>query len=153
MICDKLATFADNTALNTGAPGSFIVGDQIDLQVERNIGVALGHAQLWLVIKVAQTATSGGAATAKFDFVTDDNGSLTTPAVIASTPVFPVADLVAGTVLAIIAIPISDAYERFVGIQQVTAGVAFTGGAVDAFFTTTPPAYRAYPQGDGAAIA
>lgn len=152
MICDKLATFADNTALNTGAAGNYIIGDQIDLQVERNIGVALGHAQLWLVIKVASDATSGGSATGTFDLVTDDNGSLSSPTVIASTPTYAVADLETGTALAILAVPISDAYQRYIGIRQRTGTAAFTGGSIDAFFTTTPPAYRAYAQGDGAAI-
>ena len=31
MITDKLATFADDTALNTGAAGDYVIGDQIDL--------------------------------------------------------------------------------------------------------------------------
>lgn len=153
MICDKLATLADNTPLNTGAAGNYIVGDQMDLQVNRNVGVALGHAQLYLVIKVAQTASGGAGATGTFDLVTDDNGALASPNVIFSTPTFAVADMTAGKVLAIVPLPISDSYERYVGLRQRTGVAAFTGGQVDAFLTTSPPAYRAYEQGDGAAIA
>lgn len=153
MICDKLATFADDTALNTGAAGSYIIGDQIDLQVARGIGTLIGHAQMWLVIKVQTTATSGGAATGTFDLVTDDNGSLSSPTVIFSTPSFAVANMTAGTLLAVVALPISSAYERYIGIQQRTGTAAFTAGKIDAFLTTSPPAYRAYAQGSGASIA
>lgn len=152
MICDKLATFADDTALNTGLAGSYIIGDQIDLQVARGIGTLIGHAQLWLVIKVQTTATSGGSATLAVNLVTDDNGALSSPTVIASTPVFAVANLTAGTVLAVFALPISSAYERYIGIQQVTGTAAFTAGNIDAFLTTSPPAYRAYAQGAGASL-
>ena len=153
MICDKLATFADDTALNTGAAGSYIIGDQIDLQVARGIGTLIGHAQLWLVVKVQTTATSGGSATLAVNLVTDDNGALSSPTVIASTPAFAVANLTAGTVLAVFALPISSAYERYIGIQQVTGTAAFTAGKIDAFLTTSPPAYRAYAQGAGAGLA
>lgn len=153
MICDKLATFADDTALNTGVAGSYIIGDQIDLQAARNVGAALGHATLFLVIKVQTTATSGGAATATFDLVTDDNGSLSSPTVIFTSPTFAVASMTAGTVLAIVALPIGGAYERYIGIRQTTGVAAFTAGKIDAFVTTTPPVRFAYPQGTGASIA
>lgn len=147
MIVDKLLTFADDVALNTGAAGSYIIGDQIDLQVARNIGVGVGAGQLYLVVKVATTATSGGSATGQINLVTDDNASLSSPTVIASTPAMPVAQMTKGKVLAVFALPVSDAYERYIGIQQVTGTAAFTAGAIDAFLTNTPPAYRAYPDG------
>lgn len=153
MICDKLATFADDTALNTGAAGSYIIGDQIDLSVARNIGVAIGHATLYLVIKVQTTATSGGAATGSFSLVTDDNGSLSSPTVVVSSPAYAVAGMTAGTLLLVTAIPIGATFERYIGIQQTTGTAAFTAGKIDAFLTTTPPAYKAYAQGTGAAIA
>lgn len=153
MICDKLATFADDTALNTGVAGSYIIGDQLDLSVARNIGVAIGHATLYLVIKVQTTATSGGAATGTFDLVTDDNGSLSTPTVVVSSPAYAVANMTAGTLLLVTAIPIGATFERYIGIQQRTGTAAFTAGKIDAFLTTTPPAYKAYAQGSGAAIA
>lgn len=153
MIADKLATFADDTALNTGVAGSYIIGDQIDLQVARNVGVALGFAQLFLVIKVQTTATSGGAATGTFDLVTDSDSALGSPTVLASTAAFPVASMTAGTILGIIALPIGGTFERYLGIQQRTGTAAFTAGKIDAFLTTTPPARRDYAQGTGAAIA
>lgn len=147
MIADALLTFCDNTALNTGAAGSYIIGDQIDLQVARNIGVGVGEGQLYLVVTVDTTATSGGAATLTIDLVTDDNGSLSSPAVLASSAAVPVASLTQGAKVIVLALPISDSYERYIGIQQRTGVAAFTAGKINAFLTTTPPARRAYPDG------
>lgn len=151
MICDKLATLADDTALNTGAAGSYIIGDQIDLQVARSLG-NVGLGAVYLVIKVQTTATSAGAATGQFSLVTDDNGALASPTVVFSSPTFAVANMTAGTILAVIAVPVTQ-LERYIGLQQTTGTAAFTAGKVDAFFTTTPPALYAYAQGAGASIA
>lgn len=147
MICDALLTFCDDTALNTGAAGSYIIGNQVDLGVARNIGVGVGEGQLFLVVTVQTTATSGGAATLIIDFVSDGDSALGSPNVIASTAAIPVATLVQGYLLAVLAIPLSDVYERYIGIQQRTGTAAFTAGKINAFLTTTPPARRAYPDG------
>ena len=74
MICDALATFCDNTALNTGAAGTYIIGDVIDLGATS--GGLRDDQNIYLVATVATTATSGGAATGAFDLVTDDNSSI-----------------------------------------------------------------------------
>ena len=147
MISDSLLTFCDNTALNTGVAGSYIIGDQIDTQIARNIGVGVGEGQLFLVVTVDTTATSGGAATLTIDLVTDDNGSLSSPAVIASSAAIAVASLTQGAKVIVLALPISDSYERYIGIQQRTGTAAFTAGKINAFLTTTPPARRAYADG------
>lgn len=147
MIADALLTFADNTALNTGAAGSYIIGDQIDLQVARNIGVGVGEGQLYFVAIVETTATSGGSATLQLNLVTDDNGSLSSPTVLASSAAIAVASLTQGRLITVLALPILDTYERYIGIQQVTGTAAFTAGKINAFLTTTPPARRAYPDG------
>lgn len=152
MIGDKLNTFGEALALNTGGAGSYIIGDQIDLGVDRNIGVAPGLGQLYLVITVDTAATSGGSATGQFSLVTDADPALGSPVVIFSTPAFAVANMTAGAILAVVALPVSDAYERYIGIQQTTGTAAFTAGKINAFLTHTPPARRAYPQGDGAAL-
>lgn len=147
MICDALLTFCDDTALNTGAAGSYIIGNQVDLGVARNIGVGVGEGQLFLVITVQTTATSGGAATGVFSLVSDGDSALGSPNVIASTAAIPVATLVQGYLLAVLAVPMTDVYERYIGIQQTTAVAAFTAGKINAFLTTTPPTRRAYPDG------
>lgn len=147
MIADALLTFGDNTALNTGVAGSYIIGDQIDLGVARNVGVGIGEGQLFLVVLVETTATSGGAATLQINLIADDNGAMSSPVVLASSAAIAVASLVQGRNVLTLALPITDTYERFLGIQQVTGTAAFTAGKINAFLTTTPPARRAYPDG------
>lgn len=144
MICDALATFADGVALNTGVAGSYIIGDQIDLRIAAHgIGVL---DNLWLVITVDTTATSGGAATGLFSLVTDTDPALGSPVVIASSAAIPVASLTAGTQVLAVQLPASGSYERYIGIQQTTGTAAFTAGKVNAFLTQTPPARRSYPD-------
>lgn len=147
MINDILNTFANDVALNLGGAGTYYVGDAIDLTVARDIGTLGGGDEVFLVITVDTTATSGGSATGQFALVTDDNSSFTSPAILFQTAAIPVASLVQGFVIAIVALPVSDLYERYIGIQQVTAVAAFTAGKINAFLTTTPPARRAYPDG------
>lgn len=149
-ISDALATLASDTALNTGGAGSYIIGDQIDLQVVDNgLGALIGHAALYLVIVVEDDATSGGSATAQFNLVTDDVATLDdSPVVLASTPVFAVADMTPGVMLAVLPLPISTNVLQFLGLQQVTAVAAFTAGSVNAYITPTPPHRHQYPQND-----
>jgi len=145
MIADVLNTFADGVALNTGAAGNYLIGDVIDLGVARNIGA---DSELYLVITVDTTATSGGSATLAIDILTDDNAALASPAIVATVvPATAVASLTAGTLLCRLKVPSSDLYERYIGIRQTTGTAAFTAGKINAFLTRTPPARRAYPDG------
>jgi len=153
MIIDKLNTFADNVALNTGAAGSYLLGDQIDLGTP---AVDLGHAdQVYIVIKAATAITSGGTATLAFQLASDDSAAMT-PATASkhlTTPVVAVgASLAAGTVLYAGALPFAGAvpYERWLGIIQVSGVAAITGGQVDAFITKDYAAWKAYPNPVGA---
>lgn len=143
MILDERTEFCDATALNTGGAGSYLIGDVIDLGVAgRDIGQA---TPLYLVIEVDTTATSGGSATGQFNLVTDDNASLSSPTTLYSTRAFPVASMTAGTTLFAAQLPVEGvAYERYIGIQQVTGTAAFTAGKVNAFLTHTPAAWKAY---------
>jgi hypothetical protein len=143
MILDERTEFCDATSLNTGAAGSYLIGDVVDLGVAgRDIGQA---SPLYLVMEVDTTATSGGSATGQFNLVTDDNSSLSSPTVLFSSRAFPVASMVAGVTLLVAQLPIEGvAYERYIGIQQVTGTAAFTAGKVNAFLTHTPAAWKAY---------
>ena len=150
MILDERTEFADATALNTGAAGTYNIGDVIDLQ-----GQAIGTANLtrdlgavdplWLVIRVATAATSGGSATGQFRLVSDDSGTIstTTATVHYTSAAIPVASLTAGATVAVVQLP-SGSYERYLGIQQITGTAAFTAGAIDAFLTADPAIWRAY---------
>lgn len=146
MILDERNEFCDATALNTGAAGSYLIGDVIDLgAVQRDIG---NGEQLYLVIQVDTTATSGGAATGQFSLVSDAQAAIATDgsaSVHFQTAAIPVATLAAGYNVASVALPTEGkAYERYLGILQTTGTAAFTAGKVDAFLTHDVSKIRAY---------
>ena len=142
MILDERTEFCDATALNTGAAGNYLIGDVVDLGVARDLG---GDMAVYLVVSVDTTATSGGSATGQFNLVTDDNASLTSPTTLVSSKAWTVATMTAGTVLMAVQLPLEGtAYERYIGIQQVTGTAAFTAGKVNAFITEDVARWKAY---------
>jgi hypothetical protein len=142
MILDERTEFCDAVALNTGGAGSYLLGDVIDLGEAKDLG---NSDPLYLVVQVDTTATSGGSATGLFSLVTDDNASLSSPAVLVSSKAWAVADMTAGTTLMVVQLPMEGtAYERYLGIQQTTGVAAFTAGKVNAFITHTPARWKAY---------
>lgn len=145
MITDSRTTFALGTALNTGGAASYLLGDVIDIGDLRDLGEG---NPIYLVISVETTATSGGSATAAFSLCSDAQAAIAvdgSQTVHATSRVFPVADLAAGTTVFQIALPMEGpAYERYVGIVQTTGTAAFTAGAVNAFLTQTPQNWKAY---------
>lgn len=147
MISDKLLTFADDTALNTGVAGNYVIGDQIDLKVtDRGIGALIGNAALFLVITVEDAATSGGSATASFSLLTDADPAMGSPTVVATTGALAVASMTSGALVTVLAVPVGFAWERYVGLRQTTGTAAFTAGSINAFLTPTPPSRFSYPQ-------
>lgn len=142
MILDERTEFCDAVALNTGGAGSYLLGDVIDLGEAKDLG---NSDPLYLVVQVDTTATSGGSATGQFNLVTDDNASLSSPAVLVSSKAWAVADMTAGTTLMVVQLPMEGtAYERYLGIQQTTGTAAFTAGKINAFITHTPARWKAY---------
>ena len=140
MLIDTLTTFAWEEGVD-GTAGSVKLGEAIDLSVESNMGEGY---PMYLVIQFT-TTTAGGTSTA-YNLVTADNEALTTNATtLLTTPVFPVASGVAGVQAIVIAIPKAD-YKRWLGITVTRVGTV-TAGAVTAFLTQDPPAWRAYPEG------
>lgn len=150
MILDLLFTFAAATALNTGAAGTYLVGNVVDLgalPVLKDIGI--GEA-VWCVISIDTTATSGGSATGDFKIVSDSTADLaTSPTLHASTGPLAVATLIAGTVIKAIRLP-SDSYERYLGLTQTTAVAAFTAGKINAFLTKDYAKWTSLPNALGA---
>jgi hypothetical protein len=147
MITDKLTTFCNATALNTGAAGTYLIGDVVNLEDVRDIGQG---NPLYLVINVETTATSGSTATATFKLASDAQAAIhvSTSTVHLVTPTFAVADMVAGTNIMRAVIPMEgNAYEQFIGILQVTGTAAFTAGKVDAFLTMDVANWKALPDG------
>lgn len=144
MITDRLATFGLDLALNTGAAGSYIIGDWIDIGALRD----LGHGEnLFLVMQMSATATSGGAATLQMSLVSNTATPLVTSGatVHLQTGAIALASLTAGRNLLTAVLPMEGlAYQRYIGIMQTTGTAAFTGGRIDAFLTQTPARWRPY---------
>lgn len=153
MILDERTEFCDAQALNTGAAATYNIGDQIDLGLA---GRGIGEAgdQLYLVLQVSTGITAGSAGTVQFQLASDDSGTLATngtQSIHMQTRAFTTGTgtgtttLKPGTVLGVFALPIEGVtYERYLGIQQVTGTAALTAGAIDAFLTPTPAAWKAY---------
>lgn len=146
MILDERNEFADATALNTGGAGSYLIGDQIDLSVARDIGTG---EPVYLVITVDTLPTSvNSTATAQFTLASDASAAIATDgsaSVHFQTKAFAISEMAAGTVLAAVALPMEGvAYERYLGILQTTAVQAFTGGKVNAFLTRDVGRWKAY---------
>ena len=145
MILDKRNEFCDAVALNTGAAGTYLLGDQIDLGVARDVG---NGQPVYLVITVDTLPTSAaGTATAQFSLASDDSAAISTSAstVHFSTKAFAISEMAAGQVLAAVALPMEGAaYERYLGILQTTGTQAFTGGKVNAFLTHDVAKWKAY---------
>jgi hypothetical protein len=146
MILDKRNEFCDAVALNTGAAGTYLVGDQIDLgAVARDVG---NGEPMFLVITVDTLPTSAGAATAQFQLASDASAAIATngtATVHLETKAFAISEMAAGTMLAAIALPLEGvAYERYLGVLQVTGTAAFTGGKINAFLTHDVAKWKSY---------
>lgn len=154
MLIDDRLEFADATALNTGAAGSYLVGDVVDLKgptTAPNTTVDLEGSDLYLVIQVDTVPTSGGSATAAFSLASDAQAAIAVDGSQSEhfrTKAFAISEMAAGTTLAAVRLP-RGAYERYLGIVQTTAVAAFTGGKINAFLTSDPALYRAYADNVG----
>jgi hypothetical protein len=148
MILDERTEFADALAMNTGGVATYNVGDVIDTQGQAigqaNLTRDLGLTEIWLVIRVAVVA-AGASAVGQWRLVSDDTAtpSTTTATVHYTSAAIPMATLAAGYTIAVVKLP-SGAYERYLGIQQITSGAAFSSGSIDAFLTSDPNLWRAY---------
>lgn len=148
MILDKRNEFCDATALNTGAAGSYLIGNQIDLGVARDIG---NGEPMYLVIQVDTEIDAGSNGTVQFHLASDATAAIdpSTGTKHLSTPVFTVGTgIAAGTVLYAGPIPMEgNAYEQFLGIVQTTGTAAVSAGNVNAFLTHDVAKWEAYTDG------
>lgn len=146
MILDERTEFADATALNTGAAGTYLVGDQIDMSVARDVGTG---EPIYLVITVDTAITAGASGTVAFSLASDAQAAIATDGsatVHITTPTYTVgAGIAAGTVLAAMALPMEGkVYERYLGILQTTGTAAVTAGKINAFLTLDVSKWKAY---------
>ncbi len=147
MIIDDRLEFCDAQALNTGGAATYNIGDVIDTRaasIDPNVVKDHEGSELYLMIRVTTSATSGGSATGTFRLVSDDiaTPNTSTATVHYVSPTFTVASMTAGTTIAAVRLP-AGSYKRYIGIQQITGTAAFTAGAVDAFLVSDPALWRA----------
>lgn len=143
MILDERSEFLDATALNTGAAGTYLIGDVMDLGTDGGSG---DSDDLYLVINVDTAVTSGGSATVQFKLVSDAQAALATDGSATEhivTAAIAKATLVAGYQVVAAKLP-RGTYERYLGILQITGTAALTAGAVNAFLTKAVPVIKAY---------
>lgn len=150
MILDKRNEFCDSVALNTGAAGTYVIGDQIDIGTVRDLG---GDMALYLVIAATVGISAASAGTIQFQLVSADNAALTTNPVVHAQSAALVTGaatntttLKPGTQLFATQLPLEGAtpYKRYVGIRQVTGTTALATGSVDAFLVDDVARIKAY---------
>ncbi len=143
MIFDDRLEFMDNAAVTASGTATTLEGDVIDITTSRDWGMG---EQLYCIIQVTTSFTSGGSAICTFKIQSDAaaaiavDGSATEHASTAATAV---ASLTAGTRF-ILPIGVGKTFERFVGLTLGTSGAALTAGKIDAFLTKDPVGWTAY---------
>lgn len=149
MILDERNEFCDATSLNTGAAGTYNIGDVIDLGVARNLG---GDQALYLVVTVDTGITvAASTGTVQFQLVSDGTDTIATNGTqsihaISKAHATSTAAIAAGSVLMAVHVPLegSTAYERYLSVQQVTGTTAINAGKVNAFLTTDVASWKSY---------
>lgn len=149
MILDERNEFCDATSLNTGAAGTYNIGDVIDLGVARNLG---GDQALYLVVTVDTGITvAASTGTVQFQLVSDGTDTIATNGTqsihaISKAHATSTTAIAAGSVLMAAQVPLegSTAYERYLSVQQVTGTTAINAGKVNAFLTTDVASWKSY---------
>lgn len=148
MILDETLEFCDATALSTSGTGYATIGDVIDLSTARDIGN--GVPPLYLGLQVTTAVTSGGSATVSFILASDSSSTIQTDGTATEhivTDAIAVASLTVGwQVFPVLPVGASIAYERYLGIIQNVGTAALTAGAINAFLTPNPAAWKSYPD-------
>ena len=139
MILDKQNEFCDQQAVTATAVST----NAFDLGSVRHLG---DGDPLVIHILVEEAATAAGAATVDFQVVTDDNASLSSPAVIISSEPIAKATLVIGYEINL-PLPPGATYERYLGVQFTVATGPLTAGKFTAHLVNVAPKSRAYADG------
>ena len=144
MLIDTRSTFANALAVDAAA-GRALVGDVMDIGTD---GAFLSNRHGELVIQIRTAFTSGGAATVQFCLASDAQAAIAVDGTETrhfESRIYTMAQAIAGVTL-IIPPPQGLVYERYLGIQVVTAAATTTAGAIDAFMTLDADTWRAYPE-------
>lgn len=151
MIFDKLAEFADATALITATPtDDAIVGNVMDLGSAPTLKNLGGGQVMYWVLQV-DTAIAGVNGTTEFKLVSDSTANLATSKTThITTGAVATATLAAGYTF-IAPLPATETYERYLGTWATQATATRTAGAVSSYITATPPRQYAAFLPDGIA--
>jgi hypothetical protein len=141
MILDNELQFSTAQAITATALSTNVV----DLTKVRDIGEGEDF-YIGLLVTTAFTDT-GSDSTVSVDLVTDDNASLSSPAIVRNLTLF--AALTAAGTIRFFKIPVEAGvnYERYIGLNYTVAGGNLTTGAITAFVTKDIQKYKAYAAG------
>lgn len=143
MLLDAQNLFSDAQIVTTGSENGVLSTNVIDLGVARNVGAG---EEIYLVVTCVTAMTSSGSDdTLRVDLITDDNAGMNSATVLDIVGTFPAASA-AGTRF-VKRLPVTDSYERYLGLRYTAATGPLTAGAFDAFLTKDIDALRSYPKG------
>lgn len=152
MIIDSLNEFADATSV-AAAAGTALIGNVIDLGATPQ---DLGNGKpMYLIITVDTSIITGGVAgTIEFKLVSDAQSAIATDGSASQhvatgtfvTDDVALAELLVGGVAYVGAMPTGAgvAYERYLGVIATVGTTTVTAGAINAFLTEDPSAWKAY---------
>jgi hypothetical protein len=136
---DNISTNSYDTSplgLQSPAAGGSTPGYNAGVNVNAGRDLGIG-GEMWFEVLVTAAVTSAGAATVKFDLVTDSVAALTNVVdstgvgVLVSSAVFPKATLIAGFTSRV-QLPASASYLKFIGADYVIATANLTAGTFEA---------------------
>jgi len=138
MILDSLTQFSLAQALTATALST----DAMDLsQSGRPVANTVYHP---IVVSVAEPMV--GAGTLEIQVVTSDNDDMSGADVLMTTGPIAAADLDGSQYAAVFDLP-DRVYKRYLGLNYVVAGGAFTGGSIDAAMAANAGTYRTVARG------
>lgn len=142
MILSERDIFCDNIALNTGAAGTYLIGD---VMAGIPPGLARGTHPLYLYGLMGDAALDSANDTATVAFVLASDASAAIAVNGTATEHFRSktfavgAGTAAGKLLFVTALPEYPAYEPYLGILQITGTQAVTAGKVKIGISLRPP--------------
>lgn len=149
MILDSRAEFCDDTALNTGAAGSYLIGNVYNLE-DIGLDQGAGALQPFLMIITGSVAvdSAGDGTKVQYHLCSDAQAAIAVDGSATyhfSTGAIAQASMAVGKVLACVRLPMGT-YEQYIGIVQTTSVEAVTAGKVNAFLTMNPTKWYALPD-------
>lgn len=138
MIFDKLGEFGDAHTIPTSATGTFLLPNQVDLSVARDIG---SGKPVYLAITVDTSIGSTGNGTVQFKLVSDDSASIAVNGSASehwASPAIAKTALTAGYKM-MVPLPLEGVdYERYLGVLAVVGTAKLNAGKINAFLTADP---------------